>query len=115
METIEISIPGTPPYVPLAVQSVAFANPLAISAATYKDWKCAAVSGNTTVNLTGATDGDGGIIELIISGAGGYTITMGVMFTKNSGGAIDATTAVDNIIVWFKSGTDIIYNINQIL
>ena len=100
---------------PMAPQTVTFANPLVIDVTTYKDWKCAAVSGSTTVNLTNMANGEGGIIELIISGAGGYTITMGTMFTKNSGGGtIDATTGADNIIAWMVSGSDIIYSISQI-
>ena len=100
---------------PVAPQAVTFANPLVIDVTTYKDWKCAAVSGSTTVNLTNMSNGEGGIIELIISGAGGYTITMGSMFTKNSGGGtIDATAAADNIIAWMVSGSDIIYSISQI-
>ena len=97
-----------------AVQTPAFADPLALDGTTYKNWKCAATSGNTTVNLTNVVDGDAGSIELIISGAGGYTITMGTMFTKKLGStSIVATTAADNFISWMKSGTDILYTIIQ--
>jgi hypothetical protein len=100
---------------PVAPQAATYANPLVIDATTYKDWKCAAVSGNTTVNLTNMSDGDGGYIELIITGAGGYTVALGSMFTKNSGaGTIDTTAGADNIIAWMVSGSDIIYSISQI-
>lgn len=110
------TLSGKPAVYPAdATQAATFANPLALDATTHKDFKCSLVSGNTTVNLTNATDGDAGLIELIISGAGGYTIALGTMFTKNSGGGtIDTTAAADNIIVWYKSGTDIIYSISQI-
>lgn len=97
-----------------AVQAVNFADPLAIDGTTYKNFKCATVSGSTTLNLTNVVDGDAGSIELIISGAGGYTITMGTMFTKKLGStSIVATTGADNFISWVKSGTDIIYTIIQ--
>ena len=97
-----------------AVQTPAFANPLALDGTTYKNWKCAATSGSTTVNLTNVVDGDAGSIELIITGAGGYTITMGTMFTKKLGStSIVATTAADNFISWMKSGIDILYTIIQ--
>ena len=99
----------------VAPQAAVFANPLALDAATYKDFKCASVTGDTTVNLTNMLNGDAGIIELIIDGTGGYTVALGTMFTKNSGGGtIDATAAADNIIAWFVSGSDIIYSISQI-
>lgn len=99
----------------LPPQSVVFANPLALDATTYKDFKCASVTGDTTVNLTGESDGDAGMIELIIDGTGGYTVALGAMFTKNAGGGtIDTTASTDNIIAWTKSGSDIIYSINQV-
>jgi hypothetical protein len=100
---------------PSAAQTPAFANPLALDATTHKDFKAATITGSTTVNLTGATDGDGGFIELIIDGTGGYTVALGTMFTKNSGGGtIDTTANADNIIAWMKIGTDIVYSISQI-
>jgi hypothetical protein len=100
---------------PSAAQAPAFANPLALDATTHKDFKAATITGNTTVNLTGASDGDGGFIELIIDGTGGYTVALGTMFTKNSGGGtIDTTASADNIIAWMKVGSDIVYSISQI-
>ena len=87
-----------------AVQTPAFANPLALDGTLYKSFKVT-VTASTTVNLTGVVDGDAGSIELIISGAGGYTITMGTMFTKKLGS--------DNFISWMKSGADILYTIIQ--
>lgn len=99
----------------VAPQAAVFANPLVLDAATYKDYKCASVTGATTINLTNMLNGDAGIIELIMDGVGGYTVALGSMFTKNSGGGtIDTTASADNIIAWFVSGSDIIYSISQI-
>ena len=96
-----------------AVQTPPFADPLPLDGSSYKDFKVD-VSASTTVNLTGIVDGDAGSIELIISGAGGYTITMGTMFTKKMEGSdVVTTTGADNLIVWMKSGTDILYTIMQ--
>src|SRR4030042_3106064 len=87
-------------YPAAAVQVEIFANPLSLDGTDYKSFKCT-VTGDTTVNITGVSDGDAGSIELIISGAGGYTITMGTMFTKKLGSTdIVATTAADNFISW---------------
>lgn len=99
----------------IPVQTLVFANPLAIDGITYKDWKCASMTGSSVINLTNVSDGEAGMIEIIIDNVGGYTVTLGAMFTKNSGGGAIVTTAnVDNIIAWTKSGTDIIYSISQI-
>jgi hypothetical protein len=100
---------------PDAVQAAPFASPLALDATTHKDFKCASVTGATEVDLTNAVDGDAGLIELIIDAVGGYAVTLGAMFTKNSGGGtIDTAANADNIIAWYKSGTDIIFSISQI-
>lgn len=97
-----------------AVRSATFANPLAMDGTTYKNWKCASVTGDTTVNLTGVSDGEAGYIELIIDGAGGHTISLGSMFTKQFGPTVMDTAALaDNLISWVKSGTDIFYTIMQ--
>jgi hypothetical protein len=99
----------------LPFQTPVFASPLILDATTNKDFICTAVSGGTTVNLTNTSNGDAGMIELIITGAGGYTITLGAMFTKNIGTtAIVATTGADNVISWRKAGSDIIYSIAQV-
>ena len=100
---------------PMAADSVDYANPLALDATTYKDFICSSIEGDATVNLTNMSDGDAGIIELIIDNTGGYTVELGTMFTKNSGGGtIDATADADNVIAWYVSGDDIIYSISQI-
>jgi hypothetical protein len=97
-----------------AFQSVTFASPLAIDATTYKDFICASVTGSTVVNLTNAVSGDAGLIELIIDGTGGYTVTLGTMFTKDIAGvAISAVANADNFIGWRKVGTDIVYSVTQ--
>lgn len=95
-------------------QTPAFANPLVLDATTHKDFKCGLITGNTTINLTNASDGDAGMIEIIMDGTGGYTVTLGTMFTKDIGGVALVTTAnSDNFIGWRKIGTDIVYNILQ--
>lgn len=97
-------------------QSKAFANPLTLDAAIYKDFKCGIITGDTTINLNNSADGDSGMIEVIIDDTGGYTITLGTMFTKNlGGGIIDNTADADNFISWRKLGTDIVYVINQVV
>lgn len=97
----------------LAVQTVPFAIPLAIDVTTYKDWKCTSVSGDATLNITGQADGEAGIIELFNSTSG--VVTMGTMFTKNAGSGVLATAVSgDNIIAWYKSGSDVIFSISNI-
>jgi hypothetical protein len=97
-----------------AFQTPAFANPLSLDATTYKDFKCGIITGNTTINMTGEVDGDAGMIELIIDGTGGYTVALGVMFTKKLGTAsIVNTLNADNFISWRKVGTDIVYTVVQ--
>jgi len=96
-------------------QTVTFVNPLVLDATLHKDFICSSVTGNTTVNLTNATNGDAGLIELIIDIVGGYTVTLGTMFTKDiSGVAINTTASVDNFISWRKVGTDIVYSVAQV-
>jgi hypothetical protein len=97
-------------------QTATFANPLNIDAITYKDWIVDEVSGSTTINLNNTTDGDAGMLEVIIDSTGGYTITLGTMFTKKMGPIdFDATAGADNIISWRKVGTsNIVYTIAQI-
>lgn len=98
---------------PFVVQS--FNNPLTFDCSIKKDFICKTVSGDTTVNLVNVSDGDAGLIELIITGAGGYTITLGSMFTKDTAGtAIDTTASADNFIGWRMVGTDIVYAISQV-
>ncbi len=96
------------------VQTPVFANPLALDATTYKNFKPGLITGNTTVNMTGCVDGDAGQIELIIDGVGGYTVALGAMFTKKFGStSIVATANADNLISWSMSGSDILYTIIQ--
>ena len=98
----------------VAFQTPVFANPLALDAATYKDFKCGIITGATTVNLSNAVDGDAGMIELIIDGVGGYAVALGVMFTKKLGAtSIVNTLNADNFISWRKVGTDIVYTVVQ--
>mgnify|MGYP001472177388 CR=1 FL=1 len=95
-----------------AFQSLTFANPLAIDGTTYKDFICSSVTGNTVVNLTNVVNGDAGLIELIVDGTGGYTLTLGTMFTKDIAGVtLSGAANADNFIGWRKIGTDIVYSI----
>ena len=96
-------------------QTPVFANPLVLDATLHKDFKCGVITGNTTINLTNTLNGDAGMIEIIINATGGYTITLGTMFTKDVGGVALVTTAsADNFIGYRKVGTDIVYNIVQV-
>ena len=98
----------------LPFQAVTFGNPINIDATTYKDWICSGISGDATLNLNNTTDGDAGMIELIIS-ASGVDITLGTMFTKRMGTTeLDTSSGVDNILSWRKAGSNIIYTIAQI-
>jgi hypothetical protein len=97
-------------------QTPVFANPLLLDATTHKDFKCGLITGDTTINLTNTSNGDAGMIEIIIDGTGGYTVSLGTMFTKDIGGiALDTTASADNFIGWRMVGTDIVYNIVQVL
>jgi len=96
-------------------QTPVFANPLVLDATTHKDFKCGLITGNTTINLTNTSDGDAGMIEIIMDTTGGYTVSLGTMFTKDIGGvSIDTTANADNFIGYRMVGTDIIYNIVQV-
>jgi hypothetical protein len=96
-------------------QTPAFANPLNLDATSHKDFICSSVTGNTTVNLNNSSNGDSGMIELKIDSTGGYTITLGSMFTKKVGsGSIQSAANKDNFISWRRIGTDIVYTIGTI-
>ena len=98
-------------------QTPVFANPLVLDATSHKDFKCGLITGNTTINLTNTSDGDAGMIEIIMDGTGGYTVSLGAMFTsgKDIGGVDLVTTPnADNFIGYRMVGTDIVYNIVQV-
>lgn len=98
-----------------AFQTPAFANPLELDATSHKDFKCGVITGTTTVNLNNASDGDSGVIELIMDGVGGYAVALGAMFTKKLGTAsIDTAASKDNFVFWFKNGADIVYTIQTV-
>jgi len=121
---IEIEIEGTATWDSLAgkpanypsdsFQTPAFANPLVCDAAMHKDFKCGIITDDTIINLINTSDGDAGMIELIIDGTGGYTVALGTMFTKCIGGEIDMNANVDNFVSWRKIEIDIVYIISQI-
>ncbi len=96
------------------VQTATYANPTTtIDATTYKNWILTA-TGDTAIDMTNVTDGDAGTINIVIAGAGGYTITLGAMFTKKYGSTdLTVVTADDNLISWTKLGADILYTIIQ--
>lgn len=93
----------------------AFTNPLDLDGSVHKDFKPGVITGNTTVNLNNASDGDSGVIELIMDGVGGYAVALGVMFTKKLGTAsINTAAGKDNFVFWFKNGADIVYTIQTV-
>jgi len=56
------------------------------------------------------------MLELIMDGTGGYTITFGTMWTKRMGSqTFDNTASADNVISWRKVGSDIVYTIGVIV
>jgi hypothetical protein len=110
LETFPVLYEDADPF-----QTPEFANPLICDATVYKDFKCGLITGNTVLNLINARDGDAGLIELIINGTGGYTVTLGTMFTKDiSGMSLDISANADNFISWRKVGIDIVYSIAQV-
>jgi hypothetical protein len=99
-------------------QTATFAATINIDCTTYKDWICT-ITGDCTINLTNASDGDAGMLELIIaadSSTGSVTITFGTGWTKKMGLTdVDGGDAADNIISWRKVGADnVVYTIAQI-
>ena len=88
-----------------------FANPLDLSAAYYKSYHCT-ITGNTTVNLLNAINGDDGMITLDIDNVGGYTVLLGTMFTTRMGmNTINTFPGKTNIITWRKMFDEILYTI----
>jgi hypothetical protein len=95
-------------------QTPVFANPLNLDATSHKDFKCGIITGNTTINLNNTSDGDAGMIILIIDGIGGYAVLPGVAFTVKLGTTSIVTTLnTKNVISWRKVGSDIYYTIIQ--
>ena len=88
---------------------------------TYKDWICT-LTGDCTVNINNLSDGDSGMLELIIDGSSSgdtLTVTFGTMWTKKMGPTdFDGTDGADNIISWRAIGDgstqEIVYTIGII-
>ena len=105
----------------LPFQTESFADPLNIDCTTYKDWICT-VTDDCTVNLNNVSDGDAGMLELIIeadSSGGEVVITFGDMWTKKMGPEVlDMTDGADNIVSWRAIGEgstqEIVYTIGVI-
>jgi len=98
----------------VAFSVVTFANPLNLDATTNKDFK-STITGATVINLNNTIDGDAGMVNLPVTGAGGYTVTLGTMFTQKLGTtSLDLTTGKNNYISYRKVSTDIVYTINQV-
>jgi hypothetical protein len=93
------------------VLEVDFAEEVDLDANIFKDFRIGEITDDITINLNDAVDGTGGLIEVLMDGTGGYTVTLGAMFTKLMGGEIDTTASADNFIAWRKFGADILYNI----
>jgi hypothetical protein len=102
-------------------QTVSFANPLEIDCTTYKDWICT-LTGDCTVNINNLSDGDAGMLELIINGSSSgdsLTVTFGTMWTKKMGPTdFDGSDGADNIVSWRAIGDgstqEIVYTIGII-
>jgi len=98
------------------VETGGYLGAILIDVTTYKDHKYNNIAGNTDWQITGATDGDAGMLIFIIDSTGGYTITMNASsWTKKVGsGTIDTTANAINVVSWRAVGTDIYYTINQV-
>lgn len=80
----------------------------------HKDHLYYYITGSMAFNLSGAVDGDAGMLIFIIDGTGGYTVTLGAAFTVKLGSTdIVATANKKNVISWRAVGSDIYYTIIQ--
>lgn len=96
-------------------QTATFANPLNINVTGGRDWICT-ITGDTTLNLTGYSNGMAGMIELVYDAVGGHTVTFGTAFNKKVGSNDLYTFATaDNIVSWRCVGTDIIYTLDVVV
>jgi hypothetical protein len=87
---------------------------ITISILTFKD-HIHTITGDSTLNLQDYASGDGGMIEVIISGAGGYTITLGTEWSKKLGtNSLNTAAGKDNFISYRVVGTDVVYTINTV-
>ena len=85
-----------------------------LDASLHKDFICV-VDKDTTISLSGTSNGDAGQIEVLMSGAHTVTLTLLSGFTKDLGGtALVTTDLADNFIGWRKVGAYIVYNIVQV-
>lgn len=107
---------GSSSGAPSPFQYATFGNPLNIDVETYKDWIVTGVNDAFTLNLSNASDGDAGMIELIVVSSGTEAvITFGGAFTKKMGPQdFVGTTGADNVISWRMAGDDVIYTIGVI-
>ena len=102
-------------------QTESFTDPLEIDCVIYKDWICT-LTGDCTVNINNLSDGDSGMLELIIDGSSSgdtIAVTFGIMWTKKMGPTdFDGTDGADNIISWRAIGDgstqEIVYTIGII-
>lgn len=107
----------------LPFQTAVFANPLELDATTYKDFICT-ITGDTVINLNNLSEGDAGMIKIIVDAVGGYTVTLGVMFVEQLGETDLVLTAnTINYISYRCYGTQeiesvqvgvVVYTINQV-
>jgi len=96
-----------------AFQTAVFANPLNLDATTYKDFICASVTGATTINLNSSSNGDSGMIKFTMDAVGGYTVTLGTMFTERLGSTgLDVTANAINYVSWRNVGGDLTYTVD---
>ena len=84
-----------------------------IDATVYKDWKLTVSEDCTHFTLSNTSDGDAGMIELLIDGTGGYTVTLNG-WDKQLGSTNLVTTAnADNFISWRNVSGSLVYTIQQ--
>ena len=84
-----------------------------VDATTYKDWKLTVTADCTHFVLANTSDGDAGMIELLIDVTGGYTVTLNG-WNKQLGATNLVTTAnTDNFISWRNVSGSLVYTIQQ--
>ena len=94
-------------------QTAVFANPLNLDTTTYKDWICASITADTTINVNNSENGDSGMVKFTMDTTGGYTIVLGAMFTERLGSTgLDVTANAINYVSWRNVGGNLTYTVD---
>ena len=84
-------------------QEIEYAPTVEVNCTSYKNWRVLSVTGDMLINLNNTVNGDSGMLKFTIDNIGGYTITLGTMFTEKLGSTnIDVTHDAINYITWMN-------------